>query len=124
MSCTLLNQNKRLYQSLVNKSRQPCLGVLFGSERLEKLAQLSSPGAQKVFHTFGTIMNFYVDESEVSDDLFRLFVRTGAQTDTWKVFKLAVFELSRDELKIMKKLPSSVSRSDALWIVTSYLRRL
>ena len=98
---TLLNpKNKRLYQSLVNKSRQPCLGVLFGSERLEKLAQLSSPGAQKVFHTFRYHNEFLsVDESEVSDDLFRLFVRTGAQTDTWKVFKLAVFELSRDELK-------------------------
>lgn len=98
---TLLNEkNKRLYQSLKNKAGQPCLGVFLGAERLEKLTQLSMPGAHKIFHTFRYHNEFLsVDESETTDDLFRLFVRTGAQTDTWKVFKLSVFELSRDEIK-------------------------
>jgi hypothetical protein len=40
-----------------------------------------------------------IDKSETTDDLFRLFARTGAQTDTWKAYKLCVFELSRDEIE-------------------------
>ena len=102
---TLLNEkNKRLYQSLKNKSGQPCLELLFGKSMLEKLTKLPHPGASLVIHTFKYNSEFLsVNNDEVNDDLFRLFVRTGAQTDTWKIFKVSVFKLTQDEIKNLYK---------------------
>lgn len=103
LKLVLLTENNRpIWQYWHDERNQQSLGSLFNSERM---ALLTQPGVRNCSNVLYSFKHEYQDKTlffsmfmpEASVEQRKLFWHIGAKKDSWKAFRLSVFELSAEE---------------------------
>ncbi|MBC5849574.1 PilZ domain-containing protein [Vibrio metschnikovii] len=103
LKLVLLTENNRpIWQYWHDERNQQSLGSLFNAERMGLLTQ---PGVKNCSNVLYSFKHEYQDKTlffsmfmpEASAEQRKLFWHIGAKKDSWKAFRLSVFELSAEE---------------------------
>lgn len=103
LKLVLLTENNRpIWQYWHDERNQQSLGSLFNTERM---ALLTQPGVRNCSNVLYSFKHEYQDKTlffsmfmpEASVEQRKLFWHIGAKKDSWKAFRLSVFELSAEE---------------------------
>ena len=98
----MTENNQPIWQYWQDERHQQTLTSLFNKERLEQLTKPGMRGSNNVFYSFthnhqGKTLFFSMMMPEASRELRQLFWHVGAKKESWRVFRLHVFELSKEE---------------------------
>ncbi|MGO1297032.1 MAG: PilZ domain-containing protein [Vibrio sp.] len=94
--------NREIWQYWHDERNQQTLDNLFTPKRMAALAKSNIKECSVTIYAFkhelnGKTLFFSLLKPEVKDEVRQLFWHVGAQRDTWKVFRLTMFMLSKSE---------------------------
>ncbi len=116
----LTENNHPIWQYWHDERNQQSLGSLFNQSRMEMLTKPGIRGGNNVLYAF---KHEYQEKSfffsmmmpEATSEQRKLFWHIGARKNSWKAFRLSVFELSEQERKELAKHSTELAnQSDAL----------
>lgn len=98
----LTENNYPIWQYWHDERNQQALGTLFKPERMDLLTAPGVKGCNNVLYAFkhehqDKTLFFSMLIPEATQEQRKLFWHIGAKRDSWKVFRLFVFELSEEE---------------------------
>jgi len=98
----LTNCNRHIWQYWHDERNQQTLGGLFNPQRMEYLTKPGTKGTTATIYAFQHShkekqLFFSMIRTEGSSQERQLFWHLGAKRDSWRVFRLSVFELSGEE---------------------------
>ncbi|WJG22121.1 PilZ domain-containing protein [Vibrio furnissii] len=98
----MTENNQPIWQYWQDERNQQALGSLFNSARMEQLTKPGMRGSNNVLYSFkhdhqGKTLFFSMMMPEASREQRKLFWHIGARKNSWKAFRLSVFELSEEE---------------------------
>ncbi|EEY98838.1 hypothetical protein VOA_002666 [Vibrio sp. RC586] len=103
LKLALLTENNRpIWQYWHDERNQQALGTLFKPERMAQLTAPGLRGSNNVLYAFKhehqqKTLFFSMLMPEATQEQRKLFWHIGAKRDSWKAFRLFVFELSEEE---------------------------
>ena len=106
----MTENNQPIWQYWNDERNQLTLSNLFSLERMEQLTKPGVRGSNNVIYSFkhqqGEKERFFsMMMPEATRELRQLFWHVGAKKESWKVFRLSVFELSEYEREHLFNLP-------------------
>lgn len=106
----MTENNQAIWQYWNDERNQLTLSNLFSPERMEQLTKPGMRGSNNVLYSFkhqqGDKERFFsMMMPEATRELRQLFWHVGAKKESWKVFRLSVFELSESERDHLINLP-------------------
>ncbi|EJK2992450.1 PilZ domain-containing protein [Vibrio cholerae] len=107
LKLALLTENNRpIWQYWHDERNQQALGTLFKPERMAHLTAPGVRGSNNVLYAFKhehqhKTLFFSMLMPEATQEQRKLFWHIGAKRDSWKAFRLFVFELSDEERKTL-----------------------
>ncbi|WP_194436326.1 PilZ domain-containing protein [Vibrio fluminensis] len=109
----MTENNQSIWQYWNDERNQFTLSNLFSPERMEQMIKPGMRGGNSVLYTFKHNKNdkdyfFSMMIPEADRELRQLFWHIGAHRDSWKVFRISVFELGEVEQQVFKDLPSDI----------------
>ncbi len=110
----MTENNHSIWQYWNDERNQLTLSNLFSPERMELMTKPGMRGSNSVLYTFkhqhaGKDLFFSMMIPEASRELRQLFWHVGAHRESWKVFRISVFELSSEERALFDDLPQESS---------------
>ncbi|MCE7642102.1 PilZ domain-containing protein [Vibrio fluvialis] len=98
----MTENNQPIWQYWQDERNQQALGSLFNSSRMEMLTKPGIRGSNNVLYSFkhdhqGKTLFFSMMMPEATREQRKLFWHIGARKNSWKAFRLSVFELSEEE---------------------------
>ncbi|MDE1240704.1 PilZ domain-containing protein [Vibrio aestuarianus] len=110
----LTENNQPIWQYWHDERNQQALGSLFKKERMQQLTKPGVRGSNNVMYSFkhehqGKTLFFSMMMPEASREQRKMFWHVGARRDSWKAFRLFVFELSDEERKELANHASELS---------------
>ncbi|MBA5762295.1 PilZ domain-containing protein [Vibrio sp. 404] len=98
----MTENNQNIWQYWNDERNQLTLANLFSPERMAQLTQPGIRGSNSVLYSFkhqhnGKDLFFSMMIPEANRELRQLFWHIGARKESWKVFRVSVFELSAEE---------------------------
>jgi len=105
LKLVLMTENNRpIWQYWHDERNQQTLSSLFHQQRMSQLTTEGVKGSSNVIYSFThqhkeKSLFFSMMMPEATRDLRQLFWHVGAKKESWKAFRLSVFELSPDERK-------------------------
>ncbi|WP_394127546.1 PilZ domain-containing protein [Vibrio hepatarius] len=105
LKLVLMTENNRpIWQYWHDERNQQTLSSLFHQQRMSQLTTEGVKGSSNVIYSFThqhkeKSLFFSMMMPEASRELRQLFWHVGAKKESWKAFRLSVFELSPDERK-------------------------
>ncbi|KGY13594.1 pilus assembly protein PilZ [Vibrio tubiashii] len=98
----MTENNQKIWQYWHDERNQQSLSNLFNNQRMSLLTTEGMRGSSNVIYSFThehqeKTLFFSMMMPEAKRDLRQLFWHIGAKKDSWKVFRLSVFELSGEE---------------------------
>ncbi len=109
----LLNENNLpTWEYWHDERNQQVLGSLLTEERITELAQPGVKNASNILYAFthehnGYRLHYSMMMPEASREERQLFWHAGARRESWKVFRVSVFELSPEEISYFLRAFSS-----------------
>ena len=102
----ITENNYPLWQYWHDERNQQALGTLFNKSRMENLVRPGLHDSNNVLYSFkheyqDKTLFFSMMMPEATPDQRKLFWHIGAKRDSWKVFRLYVFELSKEERTLL-----------------------
>ncbi|PWI35243.1 PilZ domain-containing protein [Vibrio albus] len=100
----LLNEyNQSVWDYWHDERNQPMLGGLFSEKRMAELAQPGVKNTSNVLYSFihehkERLLHYSMLMPEASREERQLFWHAGARRESWKAFRLSVYELSPEEI--------------------------
>jgi hypothetical protein len=100
----LLNEyNQSIWEYWHDERNQPMLGGLFTEKRMTELAQPGVKNTSNVLYSFihehkERLLHYSMLMPEASREERQLFWHAGARRESWKAFRLSVYELSPEEI--------------------------
>lgn len=116
----LTENNKDIWNYWHDERHQQALGSLFSPERMELLIKTGIKGCSNVLYTFthehnGMKLFYSMMMPEASREERQLFWHIGARKESWKAFRLSVFELAeQDVTSISKHYSQLLNKSENL----------
>ncbi|OLQ87724.1 pilus assembly protein PilZ [Vibrio ponticus] len=106
----MTENNQHIWQYWNDDRNQLTLANLFNPERLEQMTKPGMRGSNSVLYTFkhkhaDKDLFFSMMIPEATRELRQLFWHVGAHRDSWKVFRISVFELNDEERNVFNDLP-------------------
>ncbi|EGU29913.1 PilZ domain-containing protein [Vibrio scophthalmi] len=106
----MTENNQAIWQYWNDERNQLTLSNLFSQERMEQLTKPGVRGSNNVLYSFkhqqGHKERFFsMMMPEATREQRQLFWHVGAKKESWKVFRLSVFELSEHEREHLVNLP-------------------
>ncbi|WP_159738086.1 PilZ domain-containing protein [Vibrio atypicus] len=98
----MTENNQSIWQYWQDERNQQTLNSLFHDQRMAQLTTPGMKGSNNVLYAFthehkGQTLFFSMMMPEATREVRQLFWHIGAKKETWKAFRLSVFELSDDE---------------------------
>jgi len=98
----MTENNQKIWQYWHDERNQQSLSNLFNSQRMSLLTTEGMKGSSNVIYSFthehqDKTLFFSMMMPEATRELRQLFWHIGAKKESWKVFRLSVFELSAEE---------------------------
>ncbi|PAU38144.1 pilus assembly protein PilZ [Vibrio coralliilyticus] len=98
----MTENNQPIWQYWQDERNQQALTTLFNKERIEHLTKPGMRGSNNVFYSFthehqGKTLFFSMMMPEATRQVRQLFWHVGAKKESWRAFRLHVFELSDSE---------------------------
>ncbi len=98
----LTESNQSIWQYWHDERNQQTLGALFNQERMNLLAKPGVKGSSNTIYSFkhehkDKTLFFSMMMPEATEEIRKLFWHIGAKRDSWRVFRVSVFELSAEE---------------------------
>ncbi|KIE20423.1 pilus assembly protein PilZ [Vibrio sinaloensis] len=98
----MTENNHSIWQYWQDERNQQTLSSLFNSQRMANLTTPGMKGSNNVLYSFthdhkGQQLFFSMMMPEASREVRQLFWHIGAKKESWKAFRLSVFELSEEE---------------------------
>ncbi|CAH0525025.1 PilZ domain-containing protein [Vibrio hippocampi] len=116
----LTENNYDLWNYWHDERHQQTLSALFSPERMEMLVKTGIKGCSNVLYTFthahkGMTLFYSMMMPEADREERQLFWHVGARRETWKAFRLSVFELSNaDSIDISTNYSKLVDHPEKL----------
>ncbi len=106
----MTENNQSIWQYWNDERNQLTLSNLFSPERMEQFTKPGVRGSNSVLYSFKHLhadkeLFFSMMIPEANRDLRQLFWHVGARKESWKVFRVSVFELSGEERELFHDLP-------------------
>ncbi|MCG9683641.1 PilZ domain-containing protein [Vibrio sp. Isolate23] len=104
----MTENNQPIWQYWQDERNQQTLTSLFNKERIEQLTKPGMRGSNNVFYSFthehqGKTLFFSMMMPEATREVRQLFWHVGAKKESWRAFRLHVFELSDEERTELSK---------------------
>ncbi|MDW6093694.1 PilZ domain-containing protein [Vibrio rhizosphaerae] len=98
----LTESNHDIWQYWHDERNQQSLGNLFNPQRMSLLAKQGVRESSNTLYTFkhdyqGKCLFFSMMKSEATPELRKLFWHIGAKKESWRAFRISMFELSAEE---------------------------
>ncbi|WP_070962479.1 PilZ domain-containing protein [Vibrio sonorensis] len=98
----MTENNQSIWQYWHDERNQQTLSSLFNPERMEVLTKPGMRGSNNVLYSFThehqeKTLFFSMMMPEASREIRQLFWHIGAKKESWRVFRISVFELSEDD---------------------------
>ncbi len=110
----MTENNQHIWQYWNDERNQLTLSNLFTPERLAMFTKPGMRGSNSVLYSFkhqhkGKDLFFSMMISEANREMRQLFWHVGARKESWKVFRISVFELTQEEREMLDDLPAESS---------------
>lgn len=104
----MTENNQAIWQYWQDERNQQTLSSLFNAQRMAQLTTPGMKGSNNVLYAFthehkGQTLFFSMLMPEATRELRQLFWHIGAKKESWKAFRLSVFELSDEEKQALSQ---------------------
>lgn len=110
----MTENNQPIWHYWHDERNQQALTSLFSQARLERLMKPDIQSADEIFYSFthshqDKTLFFSMMLPEAKEEVRQLFCHVGARKKSWKVFRVHMFELSKDECAELVKHSSELT---------------
>lgn len=119
----LTESNQEIWQYWHDERNQQTLGAMFNHDRMSLLAKPGVKGSSNTIYSFkhqhqDKTLFFSMMMPEASPEVRKLFWHLGAKRDSWRVFRISIFELSAKERSSLESEQPELT--NAISLLTHY----